>query len=205
MDAAICLPVFLLAIGLIMCLMMEIEAEEQAFHRLCASAVSDMQLEGAVHRLGIGGFFVDGVREKSKKVSVKIPNIGSGKRTDALEYIVYRPFIGAEESEEADDTRVYVFPKRGQRYHIRSCIILREGAVETVLSKALRKKYSSCKICKPGSLKNGALVYMFSEGSSVYHRKHCASISKAFVSMGLSEARREGYTPCMLCFGGGDE
>lgn len=202
-DAAVCLPVFLLAMGLILCLMMEIRAEENEFCILTDKAVKDMQVKGAVYRLSHGSVSVQGVREKRASVSVRLPSIADKGKTKAVEYLVYRPFIGAEEDPERGDTRVYVFPKRGQRYHTRECFILQEGAVEVILSKNLRKKYKACTICHPDELKNGSHVFMFGTSSSMYHRKSCASISKAFISMTLSQAEADGYTPCMHCFGGG--
>lgn len=204
-DAAIGLPVFLLAMGLLLCLMLQLEAEERRFCELRDRALTDMEIRGAVSRLSRGNLVVEGVRELKSRVRLKLPSLSAQKKTDALEYLVYRPFIGAQSEAAEDDTRVYVFPKRGQRYHIRSCIILQEGAVETVLSSQLRKRYAACRICKPDKLRNGAPVYMFSLNSTVFHRKSCASISKAFVSMSRSQAEREGYTPCMICFGGSHE
>ncbi len=202
-DAAVCLPVFLLAMGLILCLMMEIRAEENEFCILTDKAVKDMQVKGAVYRLSHGSVSVQGVREKRASVSVRLPYIADKGKTKAVEYLVYRPFIGADGDPDRGDTRVYVFPKRGQRYHTRECFILQEGAVEVILSKDLRKKYKACTICHPEELKNGSHVFMFGSNSSMFHRKSCASISKAFISMTLSQAESDGYTPCMHCFGGG--
>ncbi len=76
-----------------------------------------------------------------------------------------------------------------------------DGDRELVLTDPVRMFYEPCKICRPQILPNGALVYMYSESSSVYHRKSCASISKSYETMSRSEAESKGYTPCMLCIG----
>ncbi len=204
-DAAIALPIFLLAMGLVLCLMLQLEAEEHRFCELRDRALSDMESRGAGSVLSRGNLRVNGVRELKAKVKLKLPSISDRTRTDALEYLVYRPFTGAQGSGGDDKSRVFVFPKRGQRYHIRSCVILQEGAIQTVLSRELRKRYSACSICRPERLANGAPVYMFSSSSTMFHRKSCACISKAFISMSRSQAEEEGYTPCMICFGGSIE
>ena len=116
---------------------------------------------------------------------------------------VFRPWMGeSKQLFDADEERVYVFPKYGERYHTYGCRIMQEGSVEAILTEQLKRRYSACKTCKPSSLSYGSLVFMFSDGSRVYHRKECACITKYYVSMPLSEAEAEGYTPCLFCRGG---
>ena len=116
---------------------------------------------------------------------------------------VFRPFVG--ESEQAgiyDSLHVYVFPKSGERYHIRSCPILQSGQIQAVLTEKIRKTYASCELCHPETLPNGALICLFSTESRVYHRHSCASVKKNFICIPRSEAIAAGYTPCQICGGG---
>ena len=116
---------------------------------------------------------------------------------------VFRPWKGeSEQLFDTDDERVYVFPKYGEKYHSEGCRIMKEGSVEAILTEQLKRRYSACKTCKPSSLAYGSLVFMFSDGSRVYHRKECPCITKYYVSIPKSEAEAEGYTPCYYCRGG---
>jgi hypothetical protein len=116
---------------------------------------------------------------------------------------VFRPWRGeSKQLFDADDERVYVFPKYGEKYHSAGCRIMKEGSVEAILTEQLKRRYSACKTCKPSSLTYGSLVFMFSDGSRVYHRKECPCITKYYVSMPKSEAEAEGYAPCFFCRGG---
>ena len=117
--------------------------------------------------------------------------------------LIYRPFVGESKSiADTEDYLVYVFPKRGERYHREGCSTMKAGDIEVILTQSVRKKYKACQICKPGSLPNGALVCLFSDSSVVFHKRSCASITKSYETMTRSEAEKKGYTPCMLCIGG---
>ena len=95
-----------------------------------------------------------------------------------------------------------MFPKRGIRYHVLGCSTLVNGDREVILTNAVRRNYSACRICRPGALPNGASVCLYSENSRVYHRRSCASVEKTYEVMTRSEAEQKGYTPCLLCIGG---
>ncbi len=136
----------------------------------------------------------------------KLPSIdGFVPKLESVRTVAFRPFRGESRPVDADekDPRVYVFPKRGARYHKEGCYIMQDGCVETILTRSLRARCSACRICKPDRLPDGARAYMFLETSSVYHRKDCASITKSYVSMPRSQATAQGYSACLIC-GGGD-
>ena len=82
-DAAIGLPVFLLAMGLLLCLMLQLEAEERRFCELRDRALTDMEIRGAVSRLSRGNLVVEGVRELKSRVRLKLPSLSAQKKTDA--------------------------------------------------------------------------------------------------------------------------
>ncbi len=152
-----------------------------------------------------GGVRVDGLVMVRVGNETSLPSIkGFTDELDSVRTVVFRPFRGESGRVETDDDdpRVYVFPKRGARFHIEGCSVMQEGTVETILTGKLRKQYAPCSICKPDQLPDGARVYRFLETSSLYHRKDCACITKSYVSMPRSQALSQGYTPCHICGGG---
>ncbi len=151
------------------------------------------------------GLYIDHIASSTALVRTKMPLPGLFFRyMHASENIAFRPFAGeSSEGPDADSLRVYVFPKRGERYHIAGCQVLKNGGVQTVLTASLRKRLKACTICDPGDLPDGAPVYMYSSQSGAYHRKSCSIVTKTFISMPRSEAVERGYTPCMVCGGGG--
>ena len=184
-DAACTLPVFILTLCLLLSLINQAGYEDAMYADLAEKANASA---AALSLTGSGGLDY-----------LPMPGV---TRNHVAGCILYRPFWGEARLRCMGDSTVYVFPKRGIRYHILGCSVMQEGSVERILNKQLRKHYSACRICKPDSLPNGAAVYFFTESSSVYHRKTCASVTKTYVEMGLEEAIRGGYTPCNLCLKG---
>ena len=186
-DAACTLPVFIISICLLLSLINQAGAEETAFRDMAARAKTQVDVIAA------SGADID------TDVLFQTERPGNG----VLLKLVYRPFCGESDSiADEDDELVYVFPKRGIRYHRAGCSTMIEGDREMILTNAVRKSYSACRICRPQTLPDGAYVCLYSENSSVYHRRSCASITKTFETMTRSEAEQKGYTPCLLCIGG---
>ena len=116
--------------------------------------------------------------------------------------VVFRPFVGESIQNITGDTmRVYVFPRSGERYHLSSCYILKNGNLEILLTAELKRKRQPCKLCSPNELSLGAKVYMYSSINSIYHRKSCSAITKNYVSISKGEAIYQGYTACNICGG----
>ena len=185
-DAACTLPVFIISICLLLSLINQAGAEETAFRDMASRAKTQVDLIAAS---GLD-FETDVLFQTARP--------GNG----VLLKLVYRPFCGeSRKIADEDDELVYVFPKRGIRYHKAGCSTMVEGDREIILTNAVRRTYSACRICKPGTLPNGAYVCLYTENSSVYHRRSCASITKTFETMTRSEAEQKGYTPCLLCIG----
>ncbi len=246
-DAACCLPVFVIAAVTLLCLILQCGMEETVSYVLVQSArcsAKSAALFEAEDREGFRlraaflaaweGFLLaewgfDGPRTSLWKLSAgeEASLEGGSIRVDQLVRVrvaventrlpapalasdpisfknaTFRPFVGESvQTEGADNTRVYVFPRRGERYHIRSCSILQNGQVQGILTDKIRRTYGACRLCHPDTLPNGAPVWLFSQQSHVYHRHTCASVVKNFVCMPRSAAVSAGYAPCQLCGGG---
>ena len=243
-DAACCLPVFLIALGMMILLIMQCGMEESVFrfgvkaadHTVLADILSTEDTEGSLEaeEAGVfaaslmgsaaldwgtdnlvymksysegnkqafnGGLCLDNIIKAgvSHSSRVRIPGAFAANPITSRT-MVFRKWKGESEGfASLDNSRVYVFPKRGERYHVEGCSTMKEGCVETVLTKKLRNSYSPCQLCKPSKLSDGAIVYMFSGASKVFHRKTCASITKSYECITKSQAVAEGYTPCMHC------
>lgn len=174
-DAAICIPIFVLSMCFLISIILSIGKEENAMANMlktsrasslaCATmdlcVVEDLTLYGEGHTL------------------------------------VYRPFVG--ESRAVDNEMVYIFPKRGLRFHVEGCGTLKEGQLSVVLTADVRVKYSACKLCNPDKLPNGSSIYLYSEYSDTYHRQSCSTITKSYECITKSEAIKRGYSPCQIC------
>ncbi|MCR4805674.1 MAG: hypothetical protein K5981_08480 [Clostridia bacterium] len=252
-DAALCIPVFCVALALLLGLVRQTAYEESLAYG-AAMAAETVTRAGIAIQIGrplaeddagrlllSGGEWAlfswkaadaasGGSRDPKARTSLFLTDqeasLRSGRRVDGLvrasvhaeerirlplldpfwpgpqRSVLFRPWRGESHQADASDERVYVFPHYGERYHAAGCRILRQGSVEEILTASLKRRYRPCKICHPEKLSFGSIVFLFSDGSSVYHRKECASITKYYVSMPLSEAESEGYTPCAYCRGG---
>lgn len=104
---------------------------------------------------------------------------------------------------ERDDgsSIVWVFPVSGERYHKEDCPYIDVAARQTVLSSEIRAKYSPCRLCRPGELSDGQIVYCFVSSGKAYHRGDCTTVDRYVVSMTVRQAEEEGYSPCSKCGG----
>ncbi|HPF18602.1 MAG TPA: hypothetical protein PLY08_03350 [Bacillota bacterium] len=246
-DAACCIPVFIIAITTLLFLILQCGIEETVCHVLVQSArcsaraaalasveeeadrrirsvfavswegmlLSEWGLDhpdaalcelrtGETAELAGGSLQVDHLTRA--RVSVKNALFSkSAMSADPKSYKngLFRPFVGeSAQIGSYDPVQVYVFPKRGERYHVRDCPVLQGGQVEVVLTEEIRRRYRACELCRPEALPNGAPVWLYSAESRVYHRHTCASITKSYICMSRSEAIASGYTPCRICGGG---
>lgn len=244
-DAAVCLPVFLIAAALLLLLLMQAGTEDTVMRSCVAAAQGCVEAGAAVHDVDpetarnviqaaffaarmhsyLSGEWKNGpdthvrsfLPEQKAFVSARIRadhlvwvtvstqrkaafSLGKTGGIFSLRSFVFRPWEGeSEQAFPADDERVYVFPKYGEKYHSYGCRIMKEGSVEAILTEALKRRCRACKTCRPSSLPYGSIVFLFSDGSRVYHRKECPCITKYYVSMPKGEAQAEGYAPCLFC------
>jgi hypothetical protein len=144
--------------------------------------------------------------------TVSVPLSAFGRQLRFREVLLARPFIGEEpidgplggEALEEDGTAVWVFPRRGERYHKKECRIVTVYPFERILTASLKRIYEPCSNCRPGGLTIGTPVYVFATGD-VYHRQSCASVTRYVVPMAEEQAYGKGYTPCSYCIRNGTE
>jgi hypothetical protein len=125
--------------------------------------------------------------------------------------ILCRAFVGAdnsavpmtaEELEEKKESRtVWIFPRSGTKYHGETCSYIVVYPKEVALSAGVRNRYSPCKLCNPGSLPAGSLVYCFQNTGAAFHRGDCSAVDRYVIPIELEEAEARGYTPCAKCGG----
>jgi hypothetical protein len=144
------------------------------------------------------------------KIGVKLP----AALIDAIpvsDTILCRAFVGAnnadrpmsnEEMEEEKTSRtVWIFPRSGTKYHGETCGYIAVYPREYILSESVRRRYDPCKLCNPGALSAGSVVYCFQSAGKAFHRGDCTSVDRYVVPIELEEAETRGYTPCAKCGG----
>ena len=186
-EAALVLPLLILSLALLLFLV-RIDRTQEAKMYVLAAETERTMLPNTV----------------SYSLTLPLPVVGRTLRF--REFLLAHPFTGeapedgplGEEALEEDGDAVWVFPRRGERYHIKECRIVTVYPFEGILSASLRRKYEPCSNCHPESLPNGTPVYVFTTGS-VYHRRSCASVTRYVVPMAEEQAKEKGYTPCSYC------
>lgn len=101
----------------------------------------------------------------------------------------------------ADAEAVYIFPKRGERYHSRSCTFLKAASESAALSNAIRSEYSPCPVCHSRNAVEGTRIWFFPKDGESYHLSSCPTLQRNYVEIERSVARERGYTPCSKCGG----
>ena len=107
----------------------------------------------------------------------------------------------AEEFADEDAEAVYIFPKRGEKYHSKGCTFLRAAATSAALTGSIKRRYRSCPLCHSSSAENGALIYYFPSDGEDYHLPGCPSLQRNYIEIDRDTARRRGYTACSKCGG----
>ena len=100
-----------------------------------------------------------------------------------------------------DADAVYIFPKRGERYHNSSCRHLKAASRSGVLTSSIKKQYKSCPLCKSGKASMGTLIYYFPAAGEDYHLRGCPSLQRNYVEVDKKTAKERGYTACGTCGG----
>ncbi len=124
--------------------------------------------------------------------------------------LVTRAYVGRERNVrrmteddfmDDDSVPVFIFPKRGEKYHSEGCGFLRANSRSGTLSGSVRKKYKSCPLCRSGKAANGTLIYYFPSAGEDYHLPGCPSLQRNFIETDKETAIGRGYTPCSKCGG----
>ena len=109
--------------------------------------------------------------------------------------------MSADEFSDEDSVPVYIFPKRGEKYHSEGCGFLKAASRSGTLTASMKKQYKSCPICHSGRAEIGSLVYYFPARGEDYHLPGCASLQRNYIEIERSVAIERGYTACSKCGG----
>ena len=109
--------------------------------------------------------------------------------------------MSAEEFADEDSEPVFIFPKRGERYHSKGCTFLRAAYTSGALSPSIKRKYRSCPLCHSGRADTGTLVRYFQADGEAYHLSGCPSLQRNYIEIEKSTAIERGYSPCGKCGG----
>jgi hypothetical protein len=141
---------------------------------------------------------------------ILLPHIFASKLTVG-DAILCRAFVGADnkgtplpfdEMEKDDDgVMVWVFPRAGERYHGENCSVIKNNPREVILTSSVRRSYSACSLCKPGSISDGNLVYVFPKTGGVYHLGSCYIVERYVIQISEEDAKQQGYSACQRCGG----
>lgn len=107
----------------------------------------------------------------------------------------------AEEFADEDAEAVFIFPKRGEKYHSRGCTFLRAASTSAALSSSIKRKYKACPLCHSSRAENGSLVYYFPSDGEDYHLPACPSLQRNYIEIDRGTALERGYTACSKCGG----
>ena len=111
------------------------------------------------------------------------------------------PNMTAEEFADEDSEAVYIFPKRGEKYHSKGCTFLRAASTSAALSGTIRKKYKACPLCHSSRAADGSLVYYFPSDGEDFHLPGCPALQRNYIEIDKGTALRRGYTSCSKCGG----
>ncbi|MDR1246927.1 MAG: hypothetical protein LBK57_07860 [Clostridiales Family XIII bacterium] len=162
------------------------------------------------YRYGIGEYTEQIRVTADYDIGVKLP-AAVIRDIPVSDTILCRAFVGADNSaapmsaeeleEEKDSRTVWIFPRSGTKYHGETCSYIVVYPKELILSDNVRKQYAPCKLCDPGSMPAGSLVYCFRSAGKAFHRGDCTSVDRYVIPIELEEAEAKGYTPCLKCGG----
>jgi hypothetical protein len=241
LEAAIFLPIFIIAVLTIAYLIKLIAVQENAFHALAdetgkvaaeasltpyplffkgdaakriaeenGGELENLRIARFDYRYGFGEYTEQIRVTADYDIGVKLP-APFIRAIPVSDTILCRAFVGAnnadvpmsaEELEEKKESRtVWIFPRSGTKYHGETCSYVAVYPREVLLSAGVRQRYNPCKLCNPGSLPAGSLVYCFQTAGQVFHRGDCTTVDRYVVPIELEEAEARGYTPCAKCGG----
>lgn len=123
--------------------------------------------------------------------------------------LVTRAYVGKEreldsmsiEEMLADGSAVYIFPKRGEKYHSQGCSFLKAASVSSPLTKTIKSKYDACPVCHSSKAMLGALIYYFPQDGESYHLPGCPTLERNYIELEKRVAVKRGYTACSKCGG----
>ncbi len=182
-----------------------IKKQIQAGH----SQICSMRLRDAGFRTSRWG--MDELLLINYRIRLKTNNpLGINASADYDLSLATRAYVGRERDEanmtsedfaDDDSEPVFIFPKRGERYHAEGCTFLTAASVSGTLTESIRDRYDSCPICHSGQAETGSLIYYFPAAGEDYHLPGCASLQRNCIEIDKGTAIGRGYTACSKCGG----
>lgn len=172
------------------------------------SQIQSARLTDAAFRTERWG--VDDLIAVSYRLTLGMPNpLGIRARADYELSLVTRAYVGRERDGDGmsagefagDGDPVFIFPKRGERYHSRGCRFLMAASRSSALTTSIRNRYKSCPLCRSGGTELGALIYYFPAAGEDYHLPGCPSLQRNYIETDRRDAVERGYTACRTCGG----
>ncbi|MDR0876289.1 MAG: hypothetical protein LBN12_08785 [Clostridiales Family XIII bacterium] len=137
----------------------------------------------------------------------------AGDSLGGQETILARAFVGGSnggnplpfsEMEISDGGgTVWVFPRAGERYHTEHCTVIENNPRERLLDRSVRSQYQPCTLCGAQTAHEGDLVYCFPASGRAFHTGDCHLVERYVIEIDREDAKKQGYTPCTKCGGGG--
>lgn len=136
--------------------------------------------------------------------------IGLKARADYNLAVVTRAYVGkirdvgsmsADELAGADSEPVFIFPKRGERYHSKGCGFLTAASTSGTLTSSIKRKYKPCPLCGSRKAAKGSRIYYFPSAGEDYHLSGCSALQRNYIEIDKKDAIARGYTPCSKCGG----
>lgn len=109
--------------------------------------------------------------------------------------------MSVEQMESDKEEAVFVFPKRGKKYHNKACRHMKAKCTPGTKTKELTYRYDPCPICGSKKAKLGETVYYFPVEGEVYHLSGCRVMNRNYVELSKAVAEERGYRPCETCGG----
>ena len=206
LEAAISLPVFIIAVMVMSSVILMYACIED-----CTFIAAGELRRGAAEAVIADTSVVLPYRIR-KEIEENHSQVHSAKLTDAgfrcerwgideLLLVSFRLRLRTEEFADEDAEAVYIFPKRGEKYHSKGCTFLKAASTSAALTDTIRRKYRGCPLCHSSSAGNGTLIYYFPSDGEDYHLPGCASLQRNYIEIDKCTARRRGYTACSKCGG----
>lgn len=186
-EAAMILPLIVLSLGILLSLVRLDRLQENEFFLLANKTEKAMLPASTSYTAEIA---IPLFRKELRFQEMLYAHPFSGEKFDATG-------IGTE-ALEREEGIVWVFPRRGEKYHIESCRIVTVYPFERILTPALKKQYSPCSLCNPETVEIGTPVYVFKTGD-VYHTASCPNVTRYVIPMAKTQAEEKGYEPCSYC------
>ena len=187
-EAALAMPLFVLAISLIIFWTSFLQTQAELSARAADKAREMAKLAY--------------VTEEEDGNSPKLIEIAKGELLNGAYFerlAVARPFTGRyyseAETDNAEDNRIVFVTKTGEVYHtsnICSHISLSVREVDYALVK-----YYPCEYCAKGGITG--MVYITDEGNRIHKDKNCSGIKRSVNTMKKADAEAAGYRPCTRC------